>query len=522
MKKIIITAISLLTLILVTSCTNEEILIEKVGRKYNLALNVSTQGLYDQFDLTYSIRENYLRDGSRQIGVFTFVYDEKGDLIQKEQRYLNNFNTTNIQLYDLIEGQYTIVTVETLVNPDDNFSIESFTLDDDEKLSTLKITNKKELDKNGIEWPVIANAPEVIGTSSNKVFLLEDMSLDINPLAIGSVVGFMHYNWEKTEIVTIGWATNDVLNYYSLNPSLNKDARYNKDLATSGKTNVRRIMNVNDNPEIYYGVYVLEKDMVFKIVYQDSDNQGTGKVYVTKSQYQPIKDGQQYYIGTYLGADNSIYYNLFENVTELNNWKIELDNTVGPYGKTGANLYTIPYTNWSEGTVSAVKNYMTGISLSEDITLQDNGNYRLTYFDPSNGGILYWYDFKTRTTGLTDSYVIVSKESVTLDKVISELKNEGYELVTQEEDEYLFVNSNQTTAVYMYDIGTLIVINYYDPSAYTSSSSRSYQQKKQNIREKNISFPQSNNNKMLKSLFKTQSEITMKSDIYKIEMVQLR
>lgn len=521
MKKLIITAISLLALILVTSCTNEEIIIEKVGRKFNLALNVSTQGLYDQFDLTYSIREDYLRDGSRQIGVFTFVYDEKGDLIKKEQRYLNNFNTTNIQLNDLIEGQYTIVTVETLVNPDDNFSIESFTLDDDEKLSTLKINNKKRLDKNGIEWPARATAQEVIGISTEFVFISEDKSLEIQPKAIGAVIKFMQYNWDKTDKVIIGWGTDDILNYYSLDPSLSRENRYNKYLTATGRYNIRFRVDVNEiNPMKYYGAYVLENDIDWSICYADSKSYETGSVYPTSSHNQSIKDGQQYYIGTYLGADNNIYYNLFENVTKLNNWKIELDNTVGPYGKTGANLYTIPYTNWAEGTVSAVKNYMTGISLSEDITLQDNGNYRLTYFDPSNGGILYWYDFKTRTTGLTDSYVIVSKESVTLDKVISELKNEGYELVTQE-DEYIFVNSNQTTAVYMYDIGTLIVINYYDPSAYTSSS-RSYQQKKQNIREKNISFPQSNNNKMLKSLFKTQSEITMKSDIYKIEMVQLR
>lgn len=479
MNKIFYMAMSLITMLLMVSCSNDDINIEKVGRKYNLSLSVNTQSLYDQFSITNSVRENYLRDGSRQVGLFMYLYDEKGDIARSDQSFIGNFNTTSFQLGNLIEGKYTVVVIETLVNPDDNNSIETFSLDDSEKLSTLKITEKTETDSKGNVWPQIAWAPEVIGVYTKEVNLTSNTNLDATPEAIGSVVKFDQYYWDKSDFVTIGWATKDVLNYYSVNPGVSRDNRYNKNLTVQGNTNVRALFDVGDTPMNYFGIYVLEKEIDWLIVYQDETNITDSKVRTSDPINTSIADGKMYFIGTYLGKDSYFRYNIFESQTNLNSWKTDLDNTVGPYSKNAtASLYTIPYINWQEGTVSAVKSYMEGVTMVEDITKQDNGTYRLSYYDSSNNGTLYWYDFKTNTSGLTDSYVIVQKEYVTLDQVKEELQSEGYALNSQGDDYYYYINSNASTALFLYELDSYFVIDYYDPSVYASSSAP----RKQNVK----------------------------------------
>lgn len=478
MNKIFYTAMSLITMLLMVSCSNDDINIEKVGRKYNLSLSVNTQSLYDQFGITNSVRDKYLRDGSRQVGLFMYLYDAKGDFVKSDQSFMGNYNTTSFQLGNLVEGKYTVVVVETLVNPDDNYSIETFTLDDSEQLSTLKITEKTETDSEGNVWAQIAWAPEVIGVYTKEVNLTSNTNLDATPEAIGSVVKFDQYYWDKTDYVTIGWATKDVLNYYSINPSMSRENRYNKNLTVQGNTNVRALFEVNDTPMDYYGIYVLEKEIDWLIVYQDETSIADSKVYVSDAVNTSISDGKVYFIGTYLGKDANYRYQIFENQNDLNNWKTNLDNTVGPYSKNAdTSLYSIPYINWQQGSVSAVKSFMKDFTMVEDLTLQTDGTYRITYYDSSNGAF-YWYDFKTSTSGLTDSYIILSKEIFTLDQVKEELVKEGYSLFSQSDSYSIYVNANKTTAVLLDETESFFFVNYYDPSAYASSSV----QKKQNVK----------------------------------------
>ena len=415
-----------------TSCTDKEDI--EIIHHYDLSLNINTQSLYDQFDITGDIRDNYLRDGSRVVGILSYVYNSNGDLVGEDHAYLNNFNNTNIHFDKLPEGDYTIITIETLVNPDDNYSTETFSFDNSEHLSTFKITEKTVKDEKGIIWSLTAGWPEVIGVNTKDVHLTNNSSLDIKPEAIGAIVWFIPYNWGNSEIVTIGWSTMDVLNYYSLDPTLSREDRFNKNLTLHENTNVRVLLDADS--EDWGCVYILEKDIDWKIAYQDAEVYTLSGVWETDPQNQKISDGQTYFIGTYL-AKGGYIRSYFGDYSGLNSWKTNLDNTEGPYTPPTSSLFEEPYTNWNVGTVSSVKSYMANFTLFQDIQYdEDDKTYDMVYFDVANNYTMYRYVFASSTSGLTDAYVYLDGDSFTIDQVREEIVKQGYTYNSQNNNNY--------------------------------------------------------------------------------------
>jgi len=113
-KKILYMLLAMVAM-LVTSCSNENIEIETVGRLRNLTCNVSTQDLYDEFKITNQVRD-ILREESLGIGINTFIYDSKGDLVDYNLEFQYSFNNAKSSFSSLIEGNYTVVVVETLLS----------------------------------------------------------------------------------------------------------------------------------------------------------------------------------------------------------------------------------------------------------------------------------------------------------------------------------------------------------------------------------------------------------------------
>ena len=59
MKKILFALVALLT-IFFSSCSNDEIQISTTLRDYKLTYNISTQGVYDEFGITNSLKEKFI------------------------------------------------------------------------------------------------------------------------------------------------------------------------------------------------------------------------------------------------------------------------------------------------------------------------------------------------------------------------------------------------------------------------------------------------------------------------------
>ena len=470
MKKIYFVAISMMMILLSTSCSNDEIKIDKVGRKFDLTLNVSTQGIYDQFDITNQVRDKYLRDGSQAVGVHTFLYNQNGELVEDKLTTLTSYSTANQMYSGLIEGSYTIVAVETLVNPNTDNKSSSWTIEGTESLSTLKAKTN-----GSLAWAAI------LGISTTTVNLIKNTELSMEPQAIGARINFYCFNIENAvypnengtlEIVThLGLATSDILDSYSLNPHLSHNDRYTENTTSHGKTNVRLSNSTENFVNSSYFCYVVEKEATWRYSFQlESDDSNMWTNFTSTQITSSIEDGKTYEAGFYYFDSNHLPSTFFGDYNSLVSWKQECDDYLKSLTPTSTGLYKTPFINWSTGTVSAVKSYMDGVTMVEDITLQSDGKYRLSYYDSKNNGTIYWYDFQTSTSGLTDSYVIVQKEYVTLNQVKEELESEGYVLTTQGDDYYVYVNSSVSTAIYLYELTSYFVIDYFDPSAYSSSS----------------------------------------------------
>lgn len=442
-----------------TSCTDKEDI--EIVHHHDLSLNINTQNLYDQFNLTYTVRETHLRDGGRCVGLMMYLYNSEGNLIQNKEAHLNNFNPATLKFDNLAEGKYTLITIETLLNPDDDYKADTWSFDDVDKISTLKISEKlKDPDEDGYRWSKVAIAPEVIGVSTQDIDLVNDLSIDVVPKGIGAVVEFNQFYWDRSSLATVGWATDHVLNYYRLNPALSRNDRFVKNLTSTDRTHVRGLYEVDVDPSTFYGAYVLESEIDWKCVYQSSEDIATGKVYYGNSKHAMLEDGQTYQIGCYNAGDG--FYDYFGDESGLRNWKADLDNTVGPPSST---LFKEPYTNWNAGTVSSVKSYMANFTLTQDIQYDEDDKTYDMVFDVANNYTMYRYVFTSSTSGLTDAYVYLDGDSFTISQVRDEIVKQGYTYNSQNNNNYYYTGSSTYVRVYQSSSG-LILVNYYNPSAY--------------------------------------------------------
>ena len=459
MKKIFFAAISLMMMLVTISCSNDEIVVEKVGRRYNLACVVNTQGIYDKFDLANDVRDTYLRDGSRSIGVHTYLYDNNGDLVKSDLKVLSTYNAATVNYENLVEGSYTVIVVETLVNPDVNNTSEDWSFEGVDKLSTVKVKT------NGtLGWA------SIIGVTSKTFNLSNNTELSLDPEALGARINYYCYNvgnasyivdGSSKRIQVMGLATTDILNYYHLNPQLSLNDRYSEDLTATGYTNVRASMSTERFDAGYYTYfYIVEREVTWRFCWQFDGNKSWSN-YKKTNITSTIENGKTYYAGFYYLGDDYYPSTYFGDQNGLRSWKTECDALSS---STQSTLYSAPYTNWTVGTVAAVKSFMNGFTLMQDVKLNDSSNkYEMLYYD--SDGNIYEYDFTSSTKGLTDSYVLLNKEKFTLSTVRNIVANQGYTFNSQNGNNYYYTSATTYVTVYQAESGAILV-NYYDPKAY--------------------------------------------------------
>ena len=450
-------AISLLAMFAV-SCTNDDTEITKASPKHNVTLNVGTRGMYDEFGIADRVRDSYLRDGGRVIGITTFVYNSEGNLVDSQITSLSNFNLASQVFENLVEDDYTFVTIETLLNPDDEYKADDWTFDDTEKLSTLKISQASS----------ITYYSSVLGVVITNVKLADDISLSATPKAIGSLVNYYPYDLEETGCVKFSFVTSDIVEYYSPNPQLQRNDKFHEDLTKKNYVNLRFRGNIENSTGYYWTFYLLESSIEWMPALQDEDQLQNGKLSTWSSQKTELEDGKTYYAGFYYiyseGESRYAASYFGDQLSGLLGWASEWENwKKDNLNNSNSRIYTVPYTNWNVGTVSAVKSYMANFDLYQDIQYDDIYEaYSMTYFDDSFN--MYDYVFKSSTTGLTDVYVWPS-DNYTLAQVREQVEKQGYTYHSQNGNNYYYTSNSTYVTVYQSDSGWILV-NYYDPKAY--------------------------------------------------------
>lgn len=469
MKKIFFATITFAITLLSTSCSNDEIDIEKVGRKFDLACSINTQGIYDKFGWTNDIRDEYLRDGSRAIGVQTFLYGQDGNLVKSEITVLPTFNTANVKFDKVVEGVYTIVVVETLVNPDVDNKSSDWTFEDVGNLSTLKVKS------NGtLGWA------SILGVVSKNVSVSSNTELNLEPEAIGARIDFYSFNVGNASYVEdgvskmlsiMGMATTDILDSYNLNPQLSRKDRYIENLTASDKTNVRaRMATEKFSSGGYTSFYIVEQEATWRYCWQYEDDAAWYNFDNTNIT-SAIEDGKTYCAGFYYFDDSHYPATYFGDESGIVSWKRECDDFLNSLSTPASATFAKPYTNWSVGTVTAVKSYMSGFDLFQDVTFNaSRGKYEMIYFD--NNNYRYDYDFTSASSGLTDSWVFMDGSTTDISTVRNEVEKQGYTYHSQNGNNYYYTSADTYVTVYKTENGTILV-NYYDPKAYGLAPRRS-------------------------------------------------
>lgn len=314
MKKILFALVALVTM-LFSSCSNDAIEISTEGKKFDITVNVSTQDMYDKFDITDDITEKFLRENKAAIGVFSFLYDKNGKLVTSKNNSNGVFGSITQEFPNIVEGEYTIVTVETLVSV--NGEMDNWAFSQKENLSTLAIM---QLDPE-------VYFPYVLGVSSQEFTLSNNRSISITPNPIGSLINVFFYDFNRyTDVENLGFGTHDCIQSYKLNPKLSRNDKFETKLTDNSHFNLRGQTTIDKttNMEIVT-CYVLESSIKYRFGWQDEEKLGTtnwslaAKDNVTIEGNVNLEDGKNYYAG-FTTYQSNWKIGFFQTYDELLRW----------------------------------------------------------------------------------------------------------------------------------------------------------------------------------------------------------
>lgn len=456
MKKVLF-VLAVLSMMFVTSCTNDDIIIERKGKIQEIKLKVNLSHLYDTFNQTKNVQEKYLRDRSGAIGVAAYLYDHNGNAVDSTLVTSFTTNTLDVTFKGVESGEYKIVAIETLVNPDDKNQSDSWRIVESSKISSLAIS---QIDQYATPYDAFGVVTTSVTVDNN------DVSLNVTPSVIGSQISFYSYNIENLDVVKIGYGTNDMISSYKLDPNMKDKERYNVDLSDKDHFCLRGYLSKESFLDNYHLIsYVVEDEIDWTPCLQDQEKAGTLTWSVFSKDNFQLGNGKTYYAALYyMDKIDSYRFDIFESHEEMEKFieNCEKDNVGTSIPQTS---YVSPYIDWRNGTVNAVKKYMTDYELLSDITKDDeDGSYTLTYMDMKTQAI-YIYTFSNSTFGLTDCYIAVDASICSVEDVKKNLVNkENYTYLGNEDGEDYY--TSETTGVIVAESDGFVLINYYDLSVY--------------------------------------------------------
>ena len=221
MKKYIFSFLAL-TGLFTASCSNDEIKIETEEYVANhvVTFDVATDFMYEELGVKSGMKNQILSDDKSHIGIFTYIYDDKGDIVDSLFSQTKTFAQISQQV-TLKEGKYTVVSVETVVNKNYDYVPDRWRLINTNKLSDCEIHSIGDH-----SWF------EAVGVASTTITVVKDETYKLSPVAYGSIIDIDYYNFDKSNYEAIRLYTRNQAAGIKLNPELSGDSRFTWDIYT--------------------------------------------------------------------------------------------------------------------------------------------------------------------------------------------------------------------------------------------------------------------------------------------------
>lgn len=460
MKKIIFGALALVTL-LVMSCKNDEIDIQKVDPNHTLTLSIASSPLYDTFGRSDYENVWLSRSYNYYVAITSLVYNSSGELVDSTSSYIKTFQNAE-QKFNLVEGNYTVVTYETLVDGDNGYVSDYWTLDGAKNLSTVMIKNNEKEDY--ILWD------GVIGVASKSVSLSSDKTESLSPSAIGSLLSIEIANFDKSDYDIVMLETKNVPVGYMLSPNSAEKYVYSEYLERNTWHWRGYFFNDSDSFESdeTTTVYILESGNInwcFGPSTVDSEGNIAGfNAYPNNSSYYNFQDGGDYYAycryrGAGKGCDAYI-----GTYSEMQTWYNNLD-------PLDSNLVPELYMSWG-GNVSTVQSFMSGYIMttgsSGRAVSQDDGSFLIDYKGKGKESKIMYY-FASATTGLFEADVQYNKTAVSSSEILAYL-NSNYVYLAEESGTYMYCTSDYKTYVLFFEVNGVWNVGFVDVNYMNSSN----------------------------------------------------
>lgn len=452
---------ALLTL-LASSCTNDDIIIEKTGKKHAVTYNVSTQQMYKDFSIDDDVLK-FLRDKDLSIGVYSYVYDETGKKVADAFSHQDNFNTIT-ESFVLTEGKYTIISVETAVDPEENYTTARWSIEDIDKISSLKI--KREY--TDIRYPY------VLGVSTNYVDVSEsDVTVSAVPKPIGSLLQLYFYNFNESEYPQVAFGSQDVIEYYKIDPDLPRDDRFVTDLTSSDKTNIIGSVD-SDEQKKSITRYVLDRsfEWTFFVKLQKDIDNNLWTFYDNCSGSANLEDGKTYYGAMYYINDNYLPQVYFGTSTGLNSWIKDMDQFKEDASDPVPNIFM----SWGSSvttTQNGMKNYNMIAGQNGHAAYDDaSGIYYLMYQGVGPVQNIMYY-FMNDTSGLYEVDLTYAKSQSNFNMIVNYL-SDGFEFVEEvSETLIVFISNDKKTVAGLIEGDDYYALCFMDASVYYGENSTS-------------------------------------------------
>ena len=447
MKKIIFSILAFAGIL--ASCSNDDIEVNTYG---DIVYAVSTQSVYEEFEVLEDLKTKLLSK-DYNIGIYTFIYDEAGDLVASDSLYTTTFGRIEQNFNYLPCGHYTAITLEMMVNKNENNTSESWVIVGQDNMSTLEILNKT----------YIAYWYSAVGLSTQTITVSKGQNqvYEIKPKGIGAIINTYFENFDYSNYVRASFHTKDQPVGRYLSPVYSGDDRFHYE-----KYNEERVWD--ERGYVYYekipndigrGIYLLEEGII-KCCFGAYKPNTTGG-YINSFYAFPHNNYK------YTVEDGRLYYGMFCYVGGAEGYDCEatLDDNFEDIYKWFSSLKfnfvqeAEPYLNWG-ASASAVATYMnnSGMKLVGDGYNDDNTSY-FTYWTNYSNTLGYEYIFEPSKTNLKSLLMIYSKQNYKKTDVMNKLKSkfiyDGYDesfggellysadfstmILVMEDDEYILV-----------------------------------------------------------------------------------